>query len=134
MNETKSHFYPFSLPYLAICLSRVLQRPPRSHAGRLDRGDREAAMIVIKFYSFYRYKSAEDFRSEMDYRFKAEGSEKTLPPIRTPVLDENKELPAELVKALTSALQLQVGRSSIMISRSLSLFSLLPSCIDGLRP
>eukprot|EP00957_Ditylum_brightwellii_P078144 5941176-Ditylum_brightwellii.AAC.1 len=32
----REYVFPFSLQYLAVCLSRVLQRPQKSHRGKLD--------------------------------------------------------------------------------------------------
>ena len=106
----KSHFYPFSLQYLAICLARVLRRPPSSHLGKLDSGSPMAAMIVIMFYSLYRYKSAEEFQDLIDAKLKAANAMDSLEPIRVPFLEDvDMDLPTEVVVTLTDALQLQVS-------------------------
>jgi len=46
--------FPFTLEFLAVCLSRVIKRDPTSHPGNLDKGNESMCMIVIKFYCLYR--------------------------------------------------------------------------------
>lgn len=106
----KSHFYPFSLEYLAICMARVLQREPSSHVGKLDSGTPNAAMVVVMFYSLYRYKSAEEFQDNIDMRLKTSGTMESLKPVQIPFIAHDKavDLPTEVKDALTEALQLQV--------------------------
>lgn len=105
----KSHFYPFSLEYLAICMARVLRRKPGSHVGKLDSGTPLAAMIVIMFYSFYRYRSAEEFREDIDGKLKSSGTLDSLDPVELPFMAEDGfEIPEDVKATLTEALQLQV--------------------------
>ena len=109
-DPVKSHFYPFSLEYLAICMARVLLRKPTSHVGRLDSGAPLAAMIVVTFYSFYRYKSAEEFRENIDAKLKSAGALDSLEPVTLPfMVDGCLSLPEDVTTTLTEALQLQVG-------------------------
>lgn len=107
----KSHFYPFSLEYLAICVARVLQRPPSTHIGQLDSGSKIAAMIVVMFYTFYRYSSAEDLRDDIDRTLKGAGALDSLEPIQVPFVSETTttgEFPVEILQTLEEALQLLV--------------------------
>jgi len=46
--------YPFSLRCLAVCISRVLQRQPNTHGGKLDSATDNACLICVKYYCFYR--------------------------------------------------------------------------------
>lgn len=109
-DEAKSHFYPFSLLYLGVCLSRVLKRNAASHMGKLDTATPTAAMIVILFYSLYRYKDADEFQTEIDNRMKAGGAMVSMAPVRAPFIkSEEPMLPNEMEDALTEALQIQVG-------------------------
>ena len=97
------------MKYLAICLARVLKRNASSHPGKLDRGNETAGMIVVMFYSLYRYKSAEEFQESIDQRLQENGALDSLGPIELPFLDENgADLPKEMEEILTEALQLQV--------------------------
>lgn len=57
--------YPFSLEYLAVCISRVLDRAPNSHNGKLDSATDLASMIVVKFFCFYRHKTYEALEKEL---------------------------------------------------------------------
>jgi len=57
--------YPFSLEYLAVCISRVLGRAPNSHNGKLDSATDLASMIVVKFFCFYRHKTHEALEKEL---------------------------------------------------------------------
>jgi hypothetical protein len=109
LDPQKSHFYPFSLEYLAICLARVLQRKPSTHIGKLDSGTPNAAMIVVMFYSLYRYKPAEEFQDNIDMRLKTSGALDSLVPVRIPFMaDKVIDLPPEVKEVFTEALQLQV--------------------------
>lgn len=113
-NPDRSHFYPFSLEYLALSMARVLERPSGTHKGKLDSGTEMAAMIVVKFYSFYRYKAADSLRDDIDRQLKANGVLDSLPPMEVPILKEdNVALPAEVSEVLKEALQLQVSALSV---------------------
>jgi hypothetical protein len=109
-SKDTSHFYPFSLPYLAVCMARVLERKPSSHAGKLDSGTPIACMIVVMFYSFYRYMAAEDLQETLMSKLKNEGTLDALRPIEIPFLPEsdNNKLPADLEEVIVEALQFQV--------------------------
>lgn len=106
-----SHFYPFTLTYLAICMARVLDRKKASHKGKLDRGTKTACIIVIRFYSLYRSMSAEEFVQTIDSRLHNDGALKCLPPIIVPFFKKSTEtdLPQDLHEVLVEALQLQYG-------------------------
>ena len=106
-----SHFYPFSLKFLTVSLSRVLSRPPGEHSGKLDSGSPVACMVVVQFYSFYRYISSDTFIEKLDG--KLESKAKTLKPIELPFLvasiHQEQDLPDELKTLLIEALQLRHG-------------------------
>ena len=105
-----THCYPFSLPYLAVCMARVLERKPSSHAGKLDSGTPNACMIVIKFFSLYRGLSAEDFKDALQRKMQKSGV--LGPPqkaIKLPFFTKETQLPQDLQTVLTESLQLQVG-------------------------
>lgn len=59
--------YPFSLEYLAVCLSRVLGRAPNSHNGKLDSASDLACMIVVKFFCFYRNKTNVGLQNDLQF-------------------------------------------------------------------
>ena len=69
-----SHFYPFSLKFLAVSLLRVLNRPPGEHTGKLDSGFPMACMVVVQFFSFYRYIGADTFQEKMNEKFDKDGA------------------------------------------------------------
>ena len=107
-SQDKKHVYPFSLAYLAVCLARVVSRPPGSHAGKLDRATARACMVVIKFYGFYRGISAEELILRMHSRFTCSGALITSP-IEVPFLQRKESLPSELKSLLLEALRVQVS-------------------------
>jgi hypothetical protein len=109
-----SHFYPFSLKFLAVSLYRVLSRPPGEHTGKLDSGFPTACMVVVQFFSFYRYIGADTFNEKMKEKFDKNGtfSLKTSEPIELPFLTASARdhtLPDDLKKLLEEALQLRHG-------------------------
>mmetsp|Transcript_8810 Transcript_8810/g.22165 ORF Transcript_8810/g.22165 Transcript_8810/m.22165 type:complete len:1405 (+) Transcript_8810:822-5036(+) len=126
-NYETSHFYPFSLKFLAVCMLRVLNRPPNSHNGKLDSSTEEACMVVVQFFSFYRYLSRESFIPTMYRKMESEttGSDPIInsSPIRVPVLrsvtdsapisggneSRSSGLPGDLELVLKEALQLRHG-------------------------
>merc|ERR1712130_222938 len=59
------YYFPFSLPFLALCMSRVLNRQPNTHNGKLDMATNNACMIVVKFYCLYRSNSVSSFLTLM---------------------------------------------------------------------
>lgn len=121
-HENRSHFYPFSLTYLAICIMRVLHRPAGAHDGKLDSGHPTAAMIVVQFYSFYRYLSAENLVECMRTKLENAGAESVdvVEPVRllvskdgakadSAVHNDGNSLPKDLEAVLVEALQLRHG-------------------------
>lgn len=121
-----SHFYPFSLAYLAVCMARVLDRAEKSHQGKLDRSTKIACMIVILFFSLYRNISAEEFVQNLDSRLQNIGAFASLPPIILPFFKESteQEIPSDLCCLLVEALQVQVREKSAFGHYLLSKFSL----------
>ncbi len=109
-----SHFYPFSLKFLAVSLSRVLSRPAGEHSGKLDSGFPIACMVVVQFYSFYRYIGADTFQEKMSEKFDKDGafSINVLDPVQLPFLTasaQDQVLPDDLTDLLVEALQLRHG-------------------------
>jgi hypothetical protein len=109
-----SHFYPFSLKFLAVSLSRVLNRPPGEHVGKLDSGFPMACMVVVQFFSFYRYIGADIFQEKMNEKFDKDGafSINILEPVHLPFLTasaRDQDLPDDLKNLLEEALQLRHG-------------------------
>ena len=112
-NDPKlEHYYPFSLSYLAVCLARVLERPPRTHQGKLDTGTEHACMIVIMFYSLYRNISAEDFSETLNGKLAYSGALEPLKNVELPFFANEKApiLPSDLRDTLCEALKFQVRR------------------------
>mmetsp|Transcript_30981 Transcript_30981/g.34670 ORF Transcript_30981/g.34670 Transcript_30981/m.34670 type:complete len:580 (+) Transcript_30981:391-2130(+) len=112
-----SHCYPFSLKFLAVCLARVLSRPAGEHSGKLDSGSPVAGMIVVQFYSFYRYVSADTFLDKLDGKLEStarasSSSTTSLKPVELPFLNastQHRELPEDLQQLLVETLQLRQG-------------------------
>ncbi|KAL3938289.1 MAG: hypothetical protein SGBAC_006771 [Bacillariaceae sp.] len=106
-----AHFYPFSLSYLAVCMCRVLQRPPKSHRGKLDQSTPNACMILILFFSLYRSISAEAFIDSIDSKVASGGAVLSSSPIVLPFLHNvtAPPLPDDLRSELIAAIQLQVS-------------------------
>jgi hypothetical protein len=111
-SSESSHFYPFSLEYLAVCMARVLSRPKKSHGGKLDAGTPNACMVLILFFSLYRSLSAEEFAKTVESRVASAGCSTYLEPILLPFRSDssNQHLPADLRDVLLEALQLQVRK------------------------
>lgn len=109
-HQDKSHFYPFSLHYLAVCMWRVLSRPPRSHTGKLDSALPTACLIVAKFYGFYRFQSAEEFQDTLFQRLSDGGALTPNRCIEMPFFKDGNlpNLPKELEDILVEAVQFQV--------------------------
>lgn len=107
----KKHVYPFSLAYLAVCLARVLDRPPRTHPGKLDVETKRACLIVIFFYGLYRQVTADEFHETMSRIFAR--AEAVLMPTKIEVpffkLPEQTELPVDIKSVLIEALEIQVS-------------------------
>jgi len=97
--------YPFSLHYLAVCISRVLKRPSSSHAGKLDIATPNACMIVVKFYWLYKNVTSESFGEQLNDKL---GPDILLPPVKVPFFIENlSPLPPDLDLLLREAISLQ---------------------------
>ena len=96
-----SHVYPFSLQYLAACMSRVMKRD--SHKGKLDSATANACMIVVKFYGFYRNTTAAVLREKVQ-RIGHQRREVAVPFFREEALPD---LPTSLRTALEEAVMLQ---------------------------
>ena len=109
--------YPFSLHFLAVCMARVLERPPESHSGKLDKSTDLACMIVVKFYSLYRGIAADELFSSMERAIQRGGAMISSSPICIPFFarDSLPELPSELEDALTDALRIQVRKLDVIV-------------------
>jgi hypothetical protein len=112
LDNTPVHIYPFSLAYLAVCMTRVLLRPAGSHTGQLDQSIGRLCMIVIKFYTFYRNLSAEQLLTTMSATMANAGAHITSAPIEVPFFGSAGEikLPQEVEAVLLEALKCQVSR------------------------
>jgi hypothetical protein len=108
VDEQKQHVYPFSLAYLAVCMARVLARPPGTHAGKLDSGTKRACLIVTKFYSLYRRIAADELLETMQEKFGREGALLASPPIKLSFYKSPEaagDLPTEVKDILVEALK-----------------------------
>lgn len=98
--------YPFSLHFLALCILRVLQRPSSTHNGKLDLSCKQACMVVVKFYCFYRHKTMDHF----DFSERQFGTRKGKM-IKVPFFKDRNTvesvLPPDLHSTLCEAIQLQ---------------------------
>jgi hypothetical protein len=101
--STIRHSYPFSLAFLAVCISRVLSRPLTSHPGKLDSATKNACLVVVQFFSFYRGLTAELLEEQIYWR----NSSIVRIPFFLP--DSSVRLPEELEQCLIDALRLQVS-------------------------
>jgi hypothetical protein len=107
-----SHVYPFSLLYLAVCMTRVMDRPAGSHAGQLDQSTQRSCLIVVKFYSFYRSLSAEEFILSLTTSLAGSGALVTPAPIEVPFFRGDSTvdcLPEDVEVLLLEALRCQVS-------------------------
>jgi hypothetical protein len=102
--------YPFSLHYLAVCMSRVMARPASSHAGNLGSCTDLACMVVVKFFALYRGICADELLSTIHKALQREGAVISFAPIRIPFFAQTHvpDLPLELVDALHDAIRIQV--------------------------
>jgi hypothetical protein len=102
------HSYPFSLTFLAVCISRVLNRPLATHPGKLDSSTNNACLVVVQFFSFFR-----GYTAEMIDDFICHG-ERDSSIVRIPFFldDCSMNLPEELEQCLIDALRLQVSSST----------------------
>ncbi len=98
------HYYPFSLAFLALCMSRVLQRQPNSHNGKLDAASKEACMIVVKFYCLYRNKSVSSLLNQVSKFGYAKNQIIRVPFFKTGDLPD---MPKDLKTSLEKAISLQ---------------------------
>lgn len=98
------HRYPFSLHFLAVCMSRVLNREPNTHNGKLDSATENACMIVVKFYCLYRSLSVSSFIRQTSRFGRASNHVIRVPFFKTDFLPE---LPTDLQEVLEEAISLQ---------------------------
>ena len=63
--ESSSFLYPLSLQFLAVCMSRVLNRQAATHPGKLDAATETACMVVVKFYCFFCNMSATRLKEKL---------------------------------------------------------------------
>jgi hypothetical protein len=63
--ESLSFLYPLSLQFLAVCMSRVLNRQAATHPGKLDAATETACMVVVKFYCFFCNMSASRLKEKL---------------------------------------------------------------------
>jgi len=103
-----SHVYPFSLQHLAVCIARVLRRPPNTHKGKLDSAVENACMVVVKFYCFYRNMSTSALEEKLLGIGQDRGG-KEIVVVTTPFFREEipPDLPKDLKMALEDAIVLQ---------------------------
>lgn len=107
LKEEKTHQYPYSLLFLAVCMERVLSRQKCSHPGRLDSGMKDACMVVAKFYSFYRNITAENFKEKMFEKIAGNDVKTNNVMIEFPCLSKQSKtlnLPEQLENALLDAI------------------------------
>lgn len=129
-----SHFYPFSLHYLAVCMARVMARPAKSHEGGLDCLVDRACLVVTSFFGLYRFVSADNFMDSVQSTMAKSGSMCSIRPIELPFFgrDDLPDLPEELSDALTEALQHQYGfELAHKNSKALQEKSVALQCIEG---
>lgn len=101
----KTHQFPFSLHFLAVCIHRILQRTDGSHAGKLDAGTQTACMIVVKFFCLYHNMTAEQYIERLNF---PSGAQSVL---RIPFFSKAtlSDLPEDLKKTLCDAIMLQMS-------------------------
>jgi len=104
----RTHSYPYSLAYLAVCLSRVLDRQKGTHAGRLDAGTNRAGLIVINFFCLYRGVSSKEFVETMQDQIEREGGMMSTEAVRVPFFKAEPSLPEDLSVTLQDAINAQV--------------------------
>lgn len=111
---TKYFTFPFSLAYLAVCIQRVLDRPEKSHCGKLDRSCNEAGMIVVQFYCLYQNLSADQLIIEYRNAMEKSGAPHSFDPLRIPFFEGGTppSLPNSVVNVLKDAIRLQIRRGS----------------------
>lgn len=101
--NASSHVYPFPLHYLAACMSHVLHREP--HIGKLDAGLKDACMIVVQFYCFYRNMTVEVWKEKLR-NVGYHGRVMEIPFFKEPSLPD---LPHDLKETLELAVILQTN-------------------------
>ena len=102
------HTYPFTLKHLAVCISRVLKRDAKSHKGKLDSGTKNACLIVVKFYCFYRNLTVERLVSKLRSIGCSQCEELTIPFFTKQ--ECASKIPRDLESALEDAVLLQTRR------------------------
>ena len=129
--EMESFVYPFSLTFLALCMNRVVRRPPDSHPGLLDAGSPRPCLIVAAFFAYYCGLSAESLVDSIKLRFDGSGAIVPQAFIELAVLRESpaEELPDDLRALLVEALQTQVRSVRSLESFRVSLTAFLHSMV-----
>ncbi|KAL7554484.1 hypothetical protein ACHAWF_018320 [Thalassiosira exigua] len=105
-NGASAFVYPFSLRYLAVCMSRVLARKPNTHKGKLDSATPNACMVVTQFYCFYRHITVEKLKEKLlniGCRTPLEDEFVSVPFFRDALVD----IPSDLKSSLEDAIMLQ---------------------------
>ena len=103
-DNVTSHVYPFSLHYLATCMSRVLNREANSHPGKLDSAFKHACMVVVKFYCLYRNITTAKMKERMSTMGASTNLEIDVPFFKG---ETTPELPEDLKLVLQDAINLQ---------------------------
>jgi hypothetical protein len=108
---SRSHYYPFSMHFMAACITRVLSRAAKSHVGGLDCSLPYAAMVVLRFFGLYRNISSERFFDILVSRVESSGATCARAAVEVPffVTEDLIELPREFSEALLDGLKLQYG-------------------------
>ena len=99
------HRFPFSLAFLAVCMSRVLHRNPDSHNGKLDSATKEACMIVVKFFCLYRTVSVSSMLEQMSKLGQGNNKIITVPFFNKTI---GMDMPIDLKEALENAIRVQI--------------------------
>ena len=100
------HVYPFTLKHLAVCISRVLKRKPKSHKGKLDAGTKFAWLIVVKFYCFYRHWTTTRLKEKFEVIGSGQCSPVSIPFFKDEEAEAH-EMPPDLKASLEDAVLLQ---------------------------
>ena len=111
----RTYRYPFSLTYLAVCMLRVMSRPPNSHPGKLDQSHKRACMIVVMFYCLYERETADEFLASLSAKFENAGAFIAREPIEIPFFEspffrsDEVDIPTDLKNILVEAIQARNG-------------------------
>jgi len=111
LRQTQSEqVFPFSLRYLAVCISRILDRPAGTHHGKLDDGTQRACFVVVKFFWLYRGLTAESFNEVLKHKIFQAGAVCISTGVEVPFFSDVPEgLPEDLEAVLIEAIQAHVS-------------------------